>query len=905
MGIGKFNNKGITTISLVVTIIILLILAAVSLRLGFDKNGIITRAQDAVDKEEEIEMIEEVNYLFSKADTAQANTGVLEYLDDLKNQEDNQNDKLKSYELIQDPDDPNKYDLLVEWKPDEDDTSTWLKLEKNVFGNYEVTDNYGGKKPSEIFLGIIKLNFYSDNSLIGKKVVPKGKPIGELPTVEKDSFIFKGWYTEKEGAGILATASTLAPTKVDEMNYYALWVEKSTGKDMIHISLSESANGAEKTEYTYSGEPIKPIPTVKYNDTLLHEGTDYRINYSTDTVSVGVKTVNVQHIEGGSEYSFNENCTYIIKPKNINELSIELSETSYVYDGTAKKPTVTIKHGNHTLVENTEYTITYTNNIESGTATVKITGKGNYTGSVSKSFIIDKANVSGLKVEANSLTYNTAAQELVTVEGNIANMHYKLDNGSWESEIPKATEPGSYTVYWYMEGTSNYNEVGSESSPESTIVTINDLTYTVTYDANGGKESKTEQIRYMSNPTLPSIKRSGYSLKGWYTAKSGGTKIKASYKVTEDVTFYAQWKRLPVRYAVQIYGINQDVDADNNTLGLTFGPAVGADYYNAYVTHKYEETNEGSGEYYVKIVTHTVADDGSETTSEEYLKTSSKSKVVRTAAEKEKYDINMHEMTWTEIAAVPDKTAFLDCMLCGDTKRVNLTLNTTVRSSNLCTANGDGSGMLIETLKEYYKIWNPSIDQNAGATNGGDLGANAKNAGAYASSHIRATLIGENEKTNLTYAGDVNLTESTCLYSCLDNDLKNVIKEKKIKYITGTSESSYSINSDIADKIWLFADRELSGIAEFSGNGLEGFGTTSEAYDKFQNIESKYYMSSYKASGSPMSRKCYNESGETIYWWLRSPYLKGNGSLGSNMNGNIYSYNSKAPYGIAFGFCID
>ena len=105
--------------------------------------------------------------------------------------------------------------------------------------------------------------------------------------------------------------------------------------------------------------------------------------------------------------------------------------------------------------------------------------------------------------------------------------------------------------------------------------------------------------------------------------------------------------------------------------------------------------------------------------------------------------------------------------------------------------------------------------------------------------------------------------------------------------------------------IVIFADRELSGIAEFSGNGLEGFGTTSEAYDKFQNIESKYYMSSYKASGSPMSRKCYNESGETIYWWLRSPYLKGNGSLGSNMNGNIYSYNSKAPYGIAFGFCID
>ena len=74
-----------------------------------------------------------------------------------------------------------------------------------------------------------------------------------------------------------------------------------------------------------------------------------------------------------------------------------------------------------------------------------------------------------------------------------------------------------------------------------------------------------------------------------------------------------------IKYAVQIYGINQDEDENGNPLGLTFGPATGADYNNSYVTHEYEETSSGSGTYYVKIVTHTISYDMTETTSFEYL----------------------------------------------------------------------------------------------------------------------------------------------------------------------------------------------------------------------------------------------------------------------------------------------
>ena len=66
----------------------------------------------------------------------------------------------------------------------------------------------------------------------------------------------------------------------------------------------------------------------------------------------------------------------------------------------------------------------------------------------------------------------------------------------------------------------------------------------------------------------------------------------------------------------------------------------------------------------------------------------------------------MHEMTWTEIAQVSDKTSFLDCMLCGDTKSVALTLNSTIATTSVYNQYGDGAGILDNTINSYYRRWN-------------------------------------------------------------------------------------------------------------------------------------------------------------------------------------------------------
>lgn len=173
-----------------------------------------------------------------------------------------------------------------------------------------------------------------------------------------------------------------------------------------------------------------------------------------------------------------------------------------------------------------------------------------------------------------------------------------------------------------------------------------------------------------------------------------------------------------VKYAVQIYGINQDENEDGKQIGLTFGPATGANYNNSYVTHEYEENDDGET-YKVVIVTHEILPDGSESLTRDYLRDNEGNLVLRFPYQKDKYDLNIHNMTWDEIKNTSSDN-FYDCMLCGDTKSVTLYLNDTISNKKSYTQHGDGSGMIIDTINTEYKRWNPSQYNNTAAINGGN-----------------------------------------------------------------------------------------------------------------------------------------------------------------------------------------
>ncbi|MDE6588990.1 MAG: hypothetical protein K2K53_01320, partial [Oscillospiraceae bacterium] len=154
---------------------------------------------------------------------------------------------------------------------------------------------------------------------------------------------------------------------------------------------------------------------------------------------------------------------------------------SYVYDGSAKTPAVTVKEtaGGAVIPEDGNYTVTYSNNINVGTSakvTVAAKAGGNYEftpSSIDVSFAITKEPAKVLtapEAAGDPLTFNTRAQKLVTPgAGYGGTMVYSVDNGTtYQEQIPTKTDAGDYTVLYKVQGDDNH----SDSAVGTVAVTI-------------------------------------------------------------------------------------------------------------------------------------------------------------------------------------------------------------------------------------------------------------------------------------------------------------------------------------------------------------------------------------------------------------------------------------------------
>lgn len=161
------------------------------------------------------------------------------------------------------------------------------------------------------------------------------------------------------------------------------------------------------SSFTYDGTEKKPEITVKNGKKQLTANTDYTVSYKNN-INAGTASVT---ITGKGSYSGSQTKNFTITPADLTKTTISLSASSFIYDGAEKKPAITIKAGKKQLTLNKDYTISYKNNTNVGTAFVTVTGKGNYTGSISKSFTIAATNLStaDVKLSAASFTYNGKA----------------------------------------------------------------------------------------------------------------------------------------------------------------------------------------------------------------------------------------------------------------------------------------------------------------------------------------------------------------------------------------------------------------------------------------------------------------------------------------------------------------
>ena len=236
--------------------------------------------------------------------------------------------------------------------------------------------------------------------------------------------------------------------------------------------------------------------------------------------------------------------------KEISNMKVALSETSYTYDGKAKTPSVRVQDDGYLLQAGADYNVTYSNNRNVGKATVTITGTGNYTGSISINFEIKKAsNVIKAAAIIKNVSGKTQTVKINAKVNDGAKLTYSSNNKS-----VKVNAKGKVTIARKFTGKA--------------VITIT--------AAETGKYKKT------STHITVTVRPSGTSLSGLSNKSKG--RVKVSWKRNKAVTGYRIQYSTDKKFKKGVKNVN--VNKNKTTTATLAKLKKGKTYYVRIATYK-------------------------------------------------------------------------------------------------------------------------------------------------------------------------------------------------------------------------------------------------------------------------------------------------------------------------------
>ncbi len=158
---------------------------------------------------------------------------------------------------------------------------------------------------------------------------------------------------------------------------------KDVGFTIAPMPVEQLTVAAIPDEY-YTGSAIEPELTILHGSYRLVKDQDYTVA-GTDNLSPGTATVTVTGI---NNYSGSLERSFTILRQPLNAATVTTAQEEYAYTESEITPEVTVVFDGRTLSPETDYTVSYTNNLREGTATVTVTGVNGYSGAASTTFRI-------------------------------------------------------------------------------------------------------------------------------------------------------------------------------------------------------------------------------------------------------------------------------------------------------------------------------------------------------------------------------------------------------------------------------------------------------------------------------------------------------------------------------------
>lgn len=336
---------------------------------------------------------------------------------------------------------------------------------------------------------------------------------------------------------------TATATGVDNSNY-VLPTEGTTHE--FTIAPADVTVTWTNTELTYNGTEQKP--TAKINGTVTGQDVAYAItggqtNAGNDYIATFELYDNNYKLTGEATTS------YKILPKELTDAMVSLDHDKFEYNENEQGPSISVNDGDATLT-NTDYEVSGdTSKTALGEYTVIITGKGNYTGAVEKTWKICKKLIPDASITKNNYsgTYDGqphSATVSVSDPADATITYSKSEDGTYTADATEYTRVGTYTVYYRIE------KEGYEDATGTLTVTINaGATHhiVVTADEHGSAFSPAATAGYGAEVTLTATPDKGYRFKEWKVVSGGSITITNNCFVMpdEDVEIQAVFELIP------------------------------------------------------------------------------------------------------------------------------------------------------------------------------------------------------------------------------------------------------------------------------------------------------------------------------------------------------------------------
>ena len=256
-------------------------------------------------------------------------------------------------------------------------------------GKYKVTAScedadtiYTAEKEFEVVARALT----EENVTFGENLVYTGNELTQTVTVTVNGKTLTVG-TDYTVSDLTGTEPGSYPVTVAGTGNYTGEVTKSF--TISKAQISSAAITYDAGPYGYTGKEWKPEVTVSFNSATLTAGNDYTVSYENN-INAGTAKIIItgigDHFTGLTEKTFTIN-------------SAEISGCTFApiadvtYNTQAHTPEVTVAISGRTLEADKDYTVSYASNVNAGTATVTVTGKGNFTGSANTTFTIAKADL--------------------------------------------------------------------------------------------------------------------------------------------------------------------------------------------------------------------------------------------------------------------------------------------------------------------------------------------------------------------------------------------------------------------------------------------------------------------------------------------------------------------------------